>query len=85
MGKKAPSWILDTYTRVLKEKFERQVQDVASVEWGTARALAAAFGDKRISPLPTYERFRREYLSKTAKLPAWMEAFEQANKEKKVK
>jgi len=80
VGQHRLAWLLTTYKRVLRSRWDAQIQAVQGAELAVGRAIAQAFSSKKLAlpPLPTFEEVLRSRLP--AELPEWMVKFEAANR-----
>lgn len=79
VGQHSVGWVLTTYRRVLKARWDLLTAQVQAIELGTGRAIAQSLGGKkvRLPELPTFEEVLRQ--KAPVRLPEWMQKFEAAN------
>lgn len=82
VGRYRLEWLLTTYKRVLKSRWDAQVQAIQGAELAMGRAMAQVFGSKtlKLPDLPTFEEMLRQRLPAEVRLPEWMAKFEAVNR-----
>jgi len=80
-GQRRTAELLALYKKALRAQWDNQVAAITAIELGTGRALAQAFGGKRVKlpALPDFDELMRARLPAEKRLPGWMVEFERAN------
>lgn len=69
---------------LLEKQWNDTTAQIAATQTGVARALGAAFGNKKLPDLPTYEETLMKQRGERGPLPDWMVSFEEANKDRAI-
>jgi hypothetical protein len=85
VGRRPAHWIVRQARRVVRARYDAQIDQVRNTELGTIRALASAFGTKRLPDLPTFDEIVRRRAPRETRLPAWMVEFERVNADRRVR
>lgn len=80
-----PAWLFDQYERVQRARWGEFNSAVTASEMGVLRGLARAFSKDAHPPdLPTYDDWLAEQTGDNKRLPAWMDKFEDVNRNRRA-